>query len=219
MRTSRKPRIGPREAERLLDAAPSGSAYPELSYLLAAATAPPRPHELAGLHAAVAAFEEAGRYPDAPARRRSRLLRPLGVKLAAGVAVLLVGGTALAAETGNLPTNPFTSGGAPPPATSAPRVDRSTTAPAPDPSPTNHGRTLAPTSPAVLGLCRAWEAIQKNPKAKPMAAEAFRDLAAAAGGADHIGAFCAPLLAQKPERTTGGGKDHPKPSPTPHRKG
>ncbi|MDQ7909865.1 hypothetical protein RB614_35750, partial [Phytohabitans sp. ZYX-F-186] len=81
-------RIEPAEAERLLDAG-RDPAHPGLSRLLAAATAPPRPEELAGLPRAVAAFVEAGRAsrPGAaePAgraarRRQATRRRPHGLR-------------------------------------------------------------------------------------------------------------------------------------------
>jgi hypothetical protein len=239
MRMSRKRRIGPRETEQLLNADPDGFAYPELRHVLAAAAAPPRPHELAGLRAAVAEFESAGRYVDAPrtrAARRSPLTLSVGMKVAAGVAVVLFGGTAVAAETGNLPGGAqqqahdlFSSLGVPPPAaspTAGATPEEDPTTPAPAPSASDHGRKLDPTSPAVLGLCRAWEAQQQNPKDKPMPAEARRDLAAAAGGERHLAAFCAPLLAGPRQRSVaptpshqGGGRDHDRHTPTPRRKG
>ncbi|GAA1527830.1 hypothetical protein GCM10009678_06950 [Actinomadura kijaniata] len=71
-----------------------------MTRLLAAATAPARPEELAGEEAAVAAFRDAR--AAAPGRRgRTRLLT---VKAAVVAAALLAGGgVAWAASTGNLP--------------------------------------------------------------------------------------------------------------------
>src|SRR4051794_16730175 len=106
MGTSRMRRIGSREAEQLLTADAGASAYPGLNHLLAAAAAPPRPDELTNLRAAVAAFEAAG-HDDHPrvaaASARRVFARSVAVKAAAGIAVVLFGGTAVAAETGNLP--------------------------------------------------------------------------------------------------------------------
>lgn len=203
----------------MVTADPTSTAHPELSRLLAAAAAPARPDELAGLSAAAAAFKEASRDTSvsvAPVTRRSLLVRPVAVKIAAGVAVVLLGGVALAAETGNLPSGTqqrahelFSPLGVPSPdagasASTSPTATRppaGETTPSLVPSPGNNGRTLDPTSPAVLGLCRAWQARQKNPKDKPMTGEAFRDLAAVAGGEERIAAFCAPLLADDPGLT------------------
>ncbi|NDU73806.1 hypothetical protein GWI34_14335 [Actinomadura sp. DSM 109109] len=91
-------RLDPRLAERLLDGA---GGHAELRELLAAASAPGRPGELAGEDAAVAAFLAAPR----PARRSraASLRRFLTAKVIAvvGGSVLLSGGMAYA--TGNLP--------------------------------------------------------------------------------------------------------------------
>jgi hypothetical protein len=248
MLTARKRRIGPRQAEQMLSAPGSDATHPELSYLLAAAAAPPRSDELVGLAAAVAAYERAGLTTGemaVPAPRRSWLTRSVAVKAAAGTAVLLLGGTALAAETGNLPNGAqqhahdlFSGLGVPPPgsgtgATPTPGATPSgppTPTPSPTPSPSNHGRTISPSSPAALGLCRAWEASQKNPTGKKMAAEAFRDLSRAAGGEKKIAEFCAPLLGSGPGEKgqgpptakpsdPGEGKGRGRPTSTPHKKG
>jgi hypothetical protein len=198
VRLPRKRRIRPDEAEQLL-AAGHDPAHPELSRLLAAAAAPPRPEELTGLDAALAAFEEAGRVErPAPAPRRRRVLRPMAA--AAAVSVLLVGGVAVAAETGYLP-------GADPPAkeTLAPRDVPSSAAPtspggasgpARTPGPTGSPQTAAPADPAMAKLCRTWE--DRRQKGKPMKPEDLGELARAAGGEERIPAFCAPLLADRP---------------------
>jgi hypothetical protein len=225
MGTPGRPRIGPDDAERLLTTG-RDAAHPGLSRLLAAAAAPPRPGELAGLRAAVAAFEEAGRYerPAATPRRR-RALRPLAA--AAALAAMLAGGVAVAAETGNLPGRPVTDHsapvtGAPPETTTRPAPSHSGTATAPQP-PGDRGRTLSPTSPAVAGLCRAWDAHRRNPRKDPITAEAMRDLVAAAGGEDRIPAYCAAVLARpgthQPTPSHPTGKPAAKPTPSTARKG
>jgi hypothetical protein len=249
MGTSRIRRIGSREAEQLLTADSDASAYPELSHLLAAAAAPPQPDELVGLQSALAEFEAAGwegRSRVAVASRRRVFARPIAVKAAAGVAVVLFGGTALAAETGNLPGGSqqhahdlFSGLGVPPPGTvsaspSSP-VKQATSLPAPIPTPStgSPSATPGPSSAATLGLCRSWETQQKNPQDKPMKAEALRALAEAAGGEKQIAAFCADLLAVDPGQTAtqrpgtvpptrshpGKGKGQSKPTPTPHKNG
>jgi hypothetical protein len=249
MGTSRMRRIGSREAEQLLTADPGASAYPGLNRLLAAAAAPPRPDELTNLRAAVAAFEAAGRNDRpsvAAASVRRVFARSVAVKAVAGVAVVLFGGTALAAETGNLPGrtqqhahNLFSAFGVPPAsarATSAtPSATPATPSATPSPTPSSGGRTAAPgvTSAATAGLCQSWVAWQKNPKNKPIKAEALQRLAAAAGGEEHIAAFCTALLGDGPAPTAtqssgtvaptpshpGNGNGHSKPTPTPHGKG
>ncbi|MEH1123781.1 hypothetical protein [Micromonospora sp. CPCC 206061] len=244
MLTARKRRIGHREAEQMLSTPGSDPTHPELSYLLAAAAAPPRSDELVGLAAAVAAYERAGFATGetaVPAPRRSWLTRSVAVKAAAGTAVLLMGGTALAAETGNLPNGAqqqahdlFSGLGVPPPgarASATPTPGGTPSArPTPAPSPSNHGRTISPSSPAALGLCRAWEAGEKKPTGKKMAAEAFQDLLRAAGGEANIAKFCAPLLDAGPAENGQGppsakpsrpneGKGRGRPTTTPHQKG
>lgn len=245
MFTARKRRIGPRDAERMLSAPGSDPAHPELSYLLAAAAAPPRPDELDGLAAAVAAYERAGLTAGEaalPAPRRSWLTRSIAVKAAAGTAVLLFGGTALAA-TGNLPNvaqqqahDLFSGLGVPPPSSRASASPTPTAAgspsgtPTPAPVPSNNGRTISPSSPAALGLCRAWEAAEKNPTGKKMTAEAFLDLTRAAGSEANIAEYCAPLLddgaaeeGQGPPTARpsnpGDDKGRGRPTTTPHQKG
>jgi len=194
MGTSRRHRIGSREAEQLLTADPHASAYPALSELLAAAAAPPRPDERVGLAAAVAAFEAAGQdaRPSAAAVTRRRLFAR---SVAVGAAIVLFGGTAVAAETGSLPGAAhklFSAVGVPPPeadptpSTAVRHVPTATPVPVPTPSSSRRPFLAEPR-----GLCRAWEARQKNPKKKPMPAESLRVLAAAAGGEERIGAFCA----------------------------
>ncbi|MDQ7905414.1 hypothetical protein RB614_12850 [Phytohabitans sp. ZYX-F-186] len=216
MRGSRRNRVRPDEAERLL-ATGRDPTPPELDRLLAAATAPPRPQELTGLEAALTAFEEAGRDErpaQAPAPPRLRMLRPLAA--AAAVSVLLVGGVAVAAETGYLP------GTDPPPAREslAPRDAPPSSAPAPaSPSAASRPATRPPSpsaspsaaAPAVVKLCRTWE--DRHRKGKPMKLEELRELAREAGGEDRIPAFCAPLLRPhgKPPVTPGPptATDHP----------
>jgi hypothetical protein len=236
MGTSHKRRIGSREAEQLLTADPDAAAHPGLSRLLAAAAAPPRPDELTGLHLAMAAFEAAGRNDQpsvAPARARRVFVRSLTVKAAAGIAVVLFGGTALAAETGNLPGGSqqrahdlFSALGVPPPdarATpavppaappAAPGSRTATSSPRPAASSGGPTTTPGPAGEAMAGLCRSWVARQKNPQHKALKAEALRKLAAAAGGEQQIAAFCAAVLAEGPAPTTAPAQT-PAPSQTP----
>ncbi|RSM53721.1 hypothetical protein DMB66_38625 [Actinoplanes sp. ATCC 53533] len=223
-------RIGSREVEQLLTADSGASAYPGLSDLLAAAAAPPRPDELVGLPAAMAAFEAAGRESRtssaAVTSRRRGFARSVVVKVAAGVAVVLFGGTALAAETGNLPgasqrhAHELFSGlgvPAPPsarPAPTVPAASESAVVPTPEPSSVSPSRTPGPAGAATRGLCRSWQARQQNPKKKPMKAESLRSLTAAAGGAEHITDFCAALLTDDPSATTTQGPAAVSPTPS-----
>jgi hypothetical protein len=187
--------------------------HPELSRLLAAATAPPRPDELTGLDAALAAFEEAGRIlQPAPAPRRQRMLRPLAA--AAAVSVLLVGGVAVAAETGVLP-------GTGPPAresltpreepSSAPGTSRGRASdPTRTPGPTAGGQSAAPADRTAIRLCRTWDDRQR--KGKPMKPEDLAELARTAGGEARIPAFCAPLLRPAGPPSARPAPTHPSPA-------
>ena len=245
MGTPRMRRIGPREAEQLLTADPHASAYPELSHLLAAAAAPPQPDELVGLRAAVAAFEATGWDADlnvAVSRRRRVFVRPVALKVAAAMAVVLFGGTALAAGTGNLPSGAQQRAHDALSALGVPLPDAGSTSTSPPgerarptPTPTSGDQTEPPdpAGAATLGLCRSWDTRQKNPKSKPLPAESLRVLATAAGSAEHIAAFCTALLADGKTATgdpstvaatpshPGIGKGHDKttPTPNPHKKG
>ncbi|MGI5205543.1 hypothetical protein ACQEU6_28680 [Spirillospora sp. CA-108201] len=163
--------LDPRAAERLLD---GSGGHAELRGLLAAASAPGLPRELAGEDAAVAAFLAAPR----PARRsRAAVLRRfLTVKVIAvvGGSVLLSGGVAFA--TGNFPGQDA----APAPSSTphdretrergggsgSPPLHRPPAGPSPTPSrdkgknagePGEHGRTSAPGQQKKTA----------SPKAKP----------------------------------------------------
>jgi hypothetical protein len=217
MRTWRTGRISLTEADRLVSGEPATPAHIGLSTLLSAAAAPPFAQELADERAAVTGFTRAHPGADATTTRAGRRrawiplsARTIAVKTAAGVAVLVTGGTAFAATTGHLPAGlqqhahellsplgvpaPGTgtgSGGATPggAATSGP--------PRQTPTAGASSRTAAPTpgEPEALGLCQAWEATQKNPHGKAMTPDLLRVLATAAGGESRIPAFCADLLA------------------------
>ncbi len=241
MRERRNPRIGPAEADRLMAGDPTGPEHRGLAALLDAARGPASPRELAGERAAVAGFVAAYReaVPTSlpKGRRRVRIPSPAraaAVKVAAGVAVLAVGGGALAAETGRLPagaqqrahdlfsaagvpaprpTTPSRTAGAGPAVTGtpsrtltpAPQPPSTTTAPPAGTTPAATGTTPA----AVRGLCRAWVAQQK-PNGKAMTAGARRALASAAGGQARIPAFCADRL----ETAGPEPKDKPKGKPS-----
>jgi hypothetical protein len=241
MRERRKPRIGPAEVERLLAGDPTGPDHRGLAALLDAAQAPASPRELAGEQAAVAgyvaAYREAVPTSMPKGRRRVRIPSPAraaAVKVAAGVAVLAVGGGALAAETGRLPAGAqqrahdlFSAAGVPAPRTTAPTGTAPATTPTtgtattPTPAPTSATAVPTPTTAttttstaAIRGLCRAWAAQQK-PHGKAMTAAARRALAAAAGGADRIPAFCADQLGTPAPTATPTPKPKGKPSSKP----
>lgn len=135
------------------------------------------------------------------------MLSPLVASIA-GLALAL-GGTAAAAYTGALPPLAqdvaHTVIGAPA-AHADDTTDPSATGTASEtPSPTattNSTSTKGPvgpdaSGPAMFGLCTAWTAHQTNGEpahGKADDAVAFKNLAAAAGGADKIAAYCAPVL-------------------------
>jgi hypothetical protein len=218
-------RVTREAAERLL-AGGHDPAHPELSRLLAAANAPPAPHELAGLDAALAAFQDTDQAErPTPATRGRRVLQPLAV--AAAVSVLLAGGVAVAAETGYLP-------GADPPPSGQELESADVSSPSSAAARTSPGGTSGPagtpsaTASPPLGtadptdLCRAWQH-RREKGGKPMKPEELRELARAAGGEHRIPAFCAPLLKPngKPAATPGNptappGASHPMPPNPPN---
>ena len=112
----------------------------------------------------------------------------LGAKLGATIAGVAVGlgGTAMAAYTGGLPT------GAQNFAHSTIGAPAATPTPTPKATPT--GKTVGPdaTGPAAFGLCNAWTHHQAN-GAKPTDSVAFKNLATAAGGESKIAAYCAKI--------------------------
>lgn len=229
MRVRRTPSIGPDDVDRLIAGEPTGPEHRGLAALLSAAKAPPSPGELAGERAAVADFVAAyreGQSTSLPTgRHRARKPMPAraaAVKVAASVAVLVVSGSAVAAETGHLPATAqryahdlFASVGVPAPRrparTAEPVVGHSTPA-ATDPTgttpPAHTSGAATPASPSARpepavtetpkgadarGLCEAWAA-QREPQAKAMAAKSRQELVTLAGGEDRIPDFCAPLL-------------------------
>jgi hypothetical protein len=236
VRTPRLRRIGAREAERLLTGWPTGADRHELRRVLNAVAAPAQPGELAGEAAVVAAFARAHLAPGPaqPPRRRvlgPALTRAVALKVLVGVAVLSVGGTAVAAGSGRLPTglqrqahDLFAPLGVP--------------APASPPSEGRHGGTSrgagnGPTLPATvpgpdgtpgpdasagtpLSLCRAYALSQKN-KNKPMDAASLRALAVDAGGEANIPAYCAAVLAGTPGAGSSPGPSNDRPTGQPDR--
>jgi hypothetical protein len=175
---------------------------------LAALTAGPAPDELAGEAAALAGFASRAGMPAAVGRSRRRrhpLLTPLlsaRAAAAAAVAALSLGGFATAAFAGVLPAPaqqfahhtfgaPAAGGGQP-------------TGTHPAAAATPAGPDAAgpdATGPAASGLCTAWAHAKAHGTASQQAV-AFRNLAAAAGGASNVAAYCAAV-------------PHPGPSPSP----
>lgn len=211
------------DLDRLLAGGSPGPEDRGLAALLDAVTAPGSPQELSGERAAVAGFVALRRGAEqvATPTKRSRvrgpsLARAATMKVAAAVAVLTVGGTAVAAETGSLPSPAqhhahrlFSGLGVPPPTTPVSGAQsRSTELPAarPSPSPAASSGAGAPmpsgpatVEPDALALCREWQASSDKKDGKPMAAESRRRLITLAGGKKaKIARFCAPLLAEPP---------------------
>jgi hypothetical protein len=155
--------------------------YEAVARLLAAATAPAAPDELAGEPEVLAEFAAVvPSHPPTLIPRRAPMLSKLAsVKAAAAVlaAVLSIGGVA-AAATGLLPSQ----------AEQAADQAPSTTGAA------GHGLGEAAVADldgaAKQGLCRAWQAGQGASNGRRADSPAFRALAVAAGSADNIAGYC-----------------------------
>jgi len=203
-------RVGRRAAEQLLSGEPvTGSRA--LNDLLAAAAAPARDGEVAGEHAAVAAFR-AARLGPVPQRRRGSMFKTVLARLltakiaAAAAAVAVAAGGAAVAATGYL--SPSFGGGS----TVVPSNSSAATTSASDSSDHHSdggGNTgdrgasasSAPTS-SLVGLCHAYTAGAKQGNA--LDSPAFAALITAAGGRAEVDAYCATLLAGQHEEPTAG---------------
>jgi hypothetical protein len=189
---------------------------------LAALTARPASDELAGEAEALAEFYHRAGVPVPVHRsphRRHPLLAPLlsaRAAAAAAVAALGLGGFATAAFAGALPAPaqqfahhtfgaPAAGGGQP----TGTHPSTSATPAGPD-----------ATGPAAFGLCTAW-AHAKAHGTSSQQAVAFRNLAAAAGGASNIAAYCAAVPHPGPSSShsshpTGPPASHPTGPPAAH---
>jgi hypothetical protein len=202
-------------ADRLLavrlDPADAPPGYAALARLLAAATAPPRPDELAGERAAMAEFVAMTRCcpPTRLSRRAGMPARRFSAKAIAVAltAVLTIGGVA-AAATGLLPESGRRAADEVPTSTtpdSAADVQRDGAAGRDASGAAGDGRggatggaaggRQAATGPdasgaARDGLCRAWLAGQGSEEGRRQDSPAFRALAKAAGGAAKVPAYC-----------------------------
>jgi len=195
------PEIGDASLAALLAGAePAEGLAPGLQPLadaLAALTAGPAHDELAGETAALAEFGNRVGVPVPVSRSRHRrhpLLTPLlsaRAAAATAVAALSLGGFATAAFAGALPAPaqqfahhtfgaPAADGGQP----TGTHPSATTTPAGPDATGPNA------TGPAAFGLCTAW-AHAKAHGTSSQQAVAFRNLAAAAGGASNVAAYCA----------------------------
>ncbi|WP_131745592.1 hypothetical protein, partial [Frankia sp. Cppng1_Ct_nod] len=192
MSTHRSLRIGKGDAERMLRGGPvDAKAGPDpLADLLAAAAAPARAGELAGEEAAMAAFREARLVPVAQTRRDSMikigLAKLVTVKVAAvAVAATTVGGVAVAASTGVLPS----------PGASDSSVQLTTSASAHATAPSVHSpNARASVSASLVGLCHAYTAGAGDNPGKALDAPSFTVLITAAGGKDKVTAYCTAVL-------------------------
>lgn len=204
LRWLRPHRITRRDAELLLDASPTPDRHGGLVDLLAAASAPPRPEELAGERAALAAFRREHRTatpePAAPTRKvaekRALPLRRRVLVAALAAVVAVFGGTAYAAGTGSLPD---------PVQRQFHAAFSGVGVPAPDPVRSASPRSVSPSTPApsspgasaaraqLLTLCRTWRENRADPGRPPLRPDEQRALAEAAGGPARIEPFCAAL--------------------------
>ncbi len=204
-------------AALLAGAEPPAGSPPELQPIadvLAALTAGPASDELAGEGAALAAFRNRAGVP-VPAHRSRHRRHPLPASLlsaraaaAAAAAAAGIGGFATAAFAGALP------------APAQQFAHHTIGAPAPDrpqPAVTHPSATGTPagpdaTGPAAFGLCTAW-AHAKAHGTSSQQATAFRNLAAAAGGAANVAAYCATV---PHPGTSSAPTSHPTGPPTTH---
>lgn len=219
-----------------LDALLSGNVPPEdapeglrpVAEAIAALNAAPNSSELAAEARARAVFRAAAGQPAEPVRSHRRRRRPLAsllsARLAAAVAVgtMVLGGAALGAYAGALPTSvqkiahdtigaraPSSLHHSAPP---APAVPPATRKPHHHKAKVGHGNAKG-----ARGLCHAY-AHQKAHGKKNSAV--FRKLATAAGGPANIPAFCASLSppgasAPSPSATPPTGQPSPQPTTKP----
>ncbi|WP_341716059.1 hypothetical protein QQG74_18730 [Micromonospora sp. FIMYZ51] len=221
------------EQDRLLDAArgprpaagPSGPPDP-LAELLRAAAAAPRPQELAGEQAALAAFRAARQTATRePAKRpRRRRFTASAVLWLAGLTATATAGAALAAagldhsaEPAAAPpaqetVAPGPTGGARTttegPTASAPAdplTDVPTDVPTDDPSASTRAEPVPDPSPVDptayfgpehAGHCKAYLSKSERQRDKALRSPAFHDLVVAAGGAEQVPTRCRQLLAE-----------------------
>jgi hypothetical protein len=219
--------------EGRLDPASAPPGYGGLARLLATATAPAAPEELAGERSTMAAFEAVMRsHPPILVPRRSAVpSKVFTIKAAAAalVAVLSLGGIA-AAATGLLPDR------------ASPKADRAAATTGADAAAhglgdaatanmggTARGATggqgresaVGPdaTAAARAGLCRAWQAGKGADHGRRADSVAFQALADAAGGAGKVAAYCEDVLAGSSAGTHGQGQASPPTTVSPPRSG
>jgi hypothetical protein len=233
-RGSSPPTLDHDTADRLLagrlDPADAPPGYAAVVKVVNAATAPATTEDLAGEPEAVAQFvamARSGSPTRASTTRRAGVpSRLLTVKAAAAVlaAALSIGGVAAATGVFPGPAKPPAGHGPDTPgcgsATTPGRSDAATTTTtaAGEAGSREHGGDTATgpdaSGPARNGLCQAWLAGQGNDHGTREDSPAFRALAAAAGGADKIAAYC--QAATPPDSANQGrGQSSPPTSATP----
>jgi hypothetical protein len=191
--------------EGRLNPASAPPGYGRVARLLAAATAPATPEELADAQQTMAAFAaEMRSHPPTLVPRRTAVPRKvLTIKAAAAalVAVLSLGGVAAAAgglladQASLVADQASATTGTDAAAHGLGRAAAANLGGAADAgSADGQGRASAvgpdATGTARVGLCRAWQAGPGAHHGRRMDAVAFQALAEAAGGADHIAAYC-----------------------------
>jgi hypothetical protein len=201
-----------------LDTASAPPGYGELVRLLAAATAPAAPQELAGEQLVMAEFraEMRSNPPTLIPRRTAVPRKVLTIKAAAAalVAVLSLGGVAAAA--GGLLSDQASPVADQAPATTgadAAAHGLGKAAANLGGSANGQGRDSAAgpdaSGTARAGLCRAWQAGQGADHGSRMDAVAFQALAEAAGGPHQVAAYCKDVTTGTSAGANGKGQGSP----------
>jgi hypothetical protein len=188
-----------------------------LARVLADASAPAQSDELVGLSAALTAFSASQPIPRrSPVKTLIAGLLAAKAALAATAAAASIGGIALAAATGSLPTaaqnaaHDLVHAPAAASAHSAALDDDETEPTSSEtPSDTSSPSPSATPHPSLVGLCRAYGAGVATSHGKALDNPAFTVLITAAGGKDAVAAYCTGILADAP-----GGKPTALPTPT-----
>jgi len=216
--------------EGRLDPASAPPGYGGLARLLAAVAGPATPQELAGKQAAMASFAAQMRsHPPTLVPRRTAVPRKvLTIKAAAAalVAVLSIGGVAAAAgglladQASPVADQALATTGADAAAQGLGKAAAADLGGAANTgSAAGQGRASAvgpdATGAARARLCRAWPAGQGADHGRRMDAVAFQALAEAAGGADHIAAYCQDVAAGASADANGKGQGSPPSVSTP----
>lgn len=232
MSGNRGRRLSRRDARRILrgDYTAGG---PALRGVLAAASAPTDPGELAGERAAMAAFavsvpagpatvpEPAGRGPKWAGAITTRVAATVAaVALVAGGGLVAVAATTGLPGHGDAPTRPAPASVLPEPKdATAPGDDarvpsEEAGSPAPQPAASaGEGGSDAIPSPSPAGLCHAYSA--GTDRGKSLDNPAFSALIDYAGGKDKVDSYCATVLAA-PNPGDGHAGNHATPQPSHH---